>query len=236
MWLFLLDSCDHAGIWKVNIRLAKFATGLNFPETVPDAFRDRIFASGSDYWFIPKFLTFQYGKSLNKGAAVKSAVREVVEMGFSEVALSVLGNCFIRVSKGLGRCSVTPTATATAKATAMATAKATAKDVMLRFRKPTPVEVKAYALSIGFRLDGEKFCAHYESNGWKVGRNPMKNWQAAVVTWKKSADHSAMIIAPKARPEDPSPEDLPTPEDLAAGKHAAGLIRDLAKQKAMPHV
>jgi len=28
--------------------------------------------------------------------------------------------------------------------------------------------------------------AHYQSNGWKVGRNPMKDWKGAVRTWEKS--------------------------------------------------
>ena len=29
----------------------------------------------------------------------------------------------------------------------------------------------------------EKFLAHYESVGWKVGKNPMKDWRACVRTW-----------------------------------------------------
>lgn len=54
-----------------------------------------------------------------------------------------------------------------------------------RFKPPTPAEVTAYARSINFNLDGEEFCAFYESKGWLVGRTPMVNWKAAVVTWKK---------------------------------------------------
>lgn len=103
-----------------------------------------------------------------------------------------------------------------------------------QFIKPTPQEVTAYALTINFRLDGEKFCAHYASNGWKVGRNPMKDWKAAVVTWKKSADRSAIIVPPPPKPKDPGPEDLPTAEELEAGKRTAGLVRQLAEQKVFP--
>jgi hypothetical protein len=29
------------------------------------------------------------------------------------------------------------------------------------------------------------FISHYESNGWKVGKNPMKDWKAAVRTWQQ---------------------------------------------------
>lgn len=52
------------------------------------------------------------------------------------------------------------------------------------FCKPSALEVSTYAKTIGFELDGQKFCDHYESNGWKVGRNPMRSWEAAVRTWK----------------------------------------------------
>lgn len=34
--------------------------------------------------------------------------------------------------------------------------------------------------------EADKFFNYYESNGWRVGRNPMKNWQAAVRNWVKN--------------------------------------------------
>ena len=54
-----------------------------------------------------------------------------------------------------------------------------------KFVPPTPAEVEAYGREIDFAIDGEAFCAFYESKGWKVGNTPMKKWQGAVVTWKK---------------------------------------------------
>ena len=57
---------------------------------------------------------------------------------------------------------------------------------ILRMKKPTLRELREYAQSVGFdEFDAEEFLAHYESNGWMVGRVPMRSWQAAVVTWKK---------------------------------------------------
>ena len=53
-----------------------------------------------------------------------------------------------------------------------------------KFVKPTPEEVAEYASTIGFNLDGNLFCDHYISNGWKVGKTSMKSWKAAVRTWK----------------------------------------------------
>jgi len=54
-----------------------------------------------------------------------------------------------------------------------------------RFQKPTASEVTEYAETIGFALDGEAFVDFYESKGWRIGTAPMKNWQAAVRTWKR---------------------------------------------------
>ncbi len=54
-----------------------------------------------------------------------------------------------------------------------------------RFSKPTPEEVTAFATSIGFELDGHNFVDHYESKGWLIGKSPMKDWHAAVRTWKR---------------------------------------------------
>ncbi len=52
-----------------------------------------------------------------------------------------------------------------------------------RFTKPTLEEVKAYIDEKGYSVDAERFINYYESNGWKVGRNPMKDWQATVRNW-----------------------------------------------------
>ena len=55
------------------------------------------------------------------------------------------------------------------------------------FTKPTPQEVSDYAKGIGFDLDGERFCDYYQARGWELKRGqPMKDWMAAVRTWKKN--------------------------------------------------
>jgi len=55
-----------------------------------------------------------------------------------------------------------------------------------RFEKPTLSELKTYMLEIGMADVSEKWFDYYESNGWLVGKNKMKNWKAAVRTWKNN--------------------------------------------------
>ena len=52
-----------------------------------------------------------------------------------------------------------------------------------RFSPPTVDEVKAYCTEKGYTLDADRFVDYYTANGWKVGKNPMKDWKAAVRTW-----------------------------------------------------
>lgn len=55
-----------------------------------------------------------------------------------------------------------------------------------RFTPPTVEEVEAYCFERNNRVDAEKFVDYYNSNGWRVGRNPMKDWKAAVRTWERN--------------------------------------------------
>lgn len=55
-----------------------------------------------------------------------------------------------------------------------------------QFKKPTRSELIAYAEKRGFEnFDPDAFIDHYESNGWRVGRNPMKSWPHTVSKWNR---------------------------------------------------
>ena len=54
-----------------------------------------------------------------------------------------------------------------------------------KFKKPTLEELKAYIAENRYTFSAEAFMDYYESNGWKVGRNPMKSWQATCRTWQR---------------------------------------------------
>ena len=58
-----------------------------------------------------------------------------------------------------------------------------------RFTPPTLDEVRAYCLERGGRVSAEKWYDYYTANGWKVGKNPMKDWKAAVRNWERTEKH-----------------------------------------------
>lgn len=59
------------------------------------------------------------------------------------------------------------------------------KKSLPNFTPPTLHEIEEYAKLKGLRIDIEAFWNFYESNGWMVGKNPMKSWQSALVNWLK---------------------------------------------------
>lgn len=52
-----------------------------------------------------------------------------------------------------------------------------------RFTPPTVDEVRVYCTEKGYAVDSNRFVDYYTSNGWKVGKNSMKDWKAAVRSW-----------------------------------------------------
>lgn len=53
-----------------------------------------------------------------------------------------------------------------------------------RFTKPTVAEIREYCRERGNGVDPQRFFDFYEAKGWRVGNQPMKDWQAAVRTWE----------------------------------------------------
>lgn len=68
-----------------------------------------------------------------------------------------------------------------------------------RFTKPTLAEVQAYCTERNNNVDAEHFYDYYEANGWKVGKNSMKDWKASVRTWERNG-YSEQKATPSQKP------------------------------------
>ena len=96
-----------------------------------------------------------------------------------------------------------------------------------RFTPPTVDDVRAYCSEHGYSVDADRFVAYYESNGWRVGRNPMKDWRAAVRTWTRNgySRGGGVTSGANSKPDEDlfagfSPEDIAEIERLANdGEH-----------------
>lgn len=90
-----------------------------------------------------------------------------------------------------------------------------------RFQKPTVEEIASYCSERGSLVDAQSFFNFYESKGWMVGKNAMKDWKAAVRTWEQRED-----FRPNRQPQGSrQPADVGRSID-AARDEALRLIRE----------
>ena len=80
LWLYILDECDHAGIWQVDFEIAEIKIGETlYPKVAIEQFGEKIkiFDNG-EKWFVPEFIEFQYG-TLNPGNRAHLSVINLLE-------------------------------------------------------------------------------------------------------------------------------------------------------------
>lgn len=181
LWFYILDDCNHAGIWEVDIEVASIRVGFDLShDNLPSSFGEKVISfDNGDKWFIPDFIDFQYGE-LNPNSNVHKSVITLLEKYNLEG--------YLKGSQG-----VQSTLNNKDKDKDIVKAKAKVK----RFVKPTIEEVADYCNERNNSVDAEKFYDYYSSNGWKVGKNAMKDWKASVRTWEKNNTQEQKTSQPK---------------------------------------
>ncbi len=176
LWIYLITKCDHAGIIEINERLIEFQTGIKSFKTTGAELGSRLYFVRESYYFIPKYIDFQYPNFPNSRVRQQeSAIKILVKYGLFDESKETfnkdIANPSVTVMKGLdGKKEAKP-----------------AKDAKTKvFKKPTLEEVAAYCKERTNEVDPEGWVNFYTSNGWKVGKNPMKDWKASVRTWERN--------------------------------------------------
>lgn len=124
----------------------------------------------------------------------KVSLRQIyADLGFSKrqyhMGLEVLKGASIATSKGSAKtasitiCDIANKRTSKIPKTCSI---ATPKTYTKKFIPPTDEEVAAYVAEKGYHFNPAQFVPHYQSKGWKVGNQPMKDWRAACRTWENS--------------------------------------------------
>lgn len=181
LWVYLFCDCDNAGIWEVDIEAAELFTGQKYSiDEAKKAFDGKIyFFNNETKVFIPDFIVFQYGNELNEK---NSAHRSVIEKLTKYQLLTIL-NEWNR--EGTLKPLSNPQLGGMDKDKEAGKIKVTVTKGK-NFVKPTLEEVTQYCKERNNQVDPQQWIDHYTANGWKVGKNPMKDWKAAVRTWEKN--------------------------------------------------
>ena len=108
-----------------------------------------------------------------------AAVPEVPEVATTDVAAEA-----VEVAAEAQPASIIPAAEAVPAAEAKPQPAARRRTPPMQ--RPTVWEVENFCRTQGLTLvDAQRFVDYYEANGWKVGRNPMRSWQAAARNWQR---------------------------------------------------
>lgn len=175
-FIYYITNCDHAGILKLNKKLFEFQTSIKDIEKVIKEMGNKLILIKDSVFFMPGYLKFQYPDF------PKSKVKQ------QEGALKILDNhgitleivkSYLTVPKELEYSYVNDNDNVSDNVKNNKEGKK---------NKPTLEECKIYCLERNNGVDPDKFFNYYESNGWKVGKNPMKDWKAAIRTWEKNTD------------------------------------------------
>ncbi len=179
LWIYLITKCDHAGIIEANEKLIEFQTGIESFQNVGKELGRRLFFIYENYYFIPKYIEFQYPSFPNSRVRQQeSAIKILAKFGlFDEKAETFIKHDAIpkvTLNKELDNTPKKPAKVEKAGPKTKA------------FEKPTLEEVAAYCTERSNEVDAEGWVNFYTSNGWKVGKNPMKDWKASVRTWERN--------------------------------------------------
>ncbi len=81
-WFFILDRCDHAGVWDIDLDSAKHFTGASFDmEGILSYFQGKIMQADNDHLVIIPFTSFQYGSVQFGSKCAKSAHKRLCSLG-----------------------------------------------------------------------------------------------------------------------------------------------------------
>lgn len=76
LWFYILDDCNHAGIWEVDMEVASLRIGEEINEKKAiEKFGDRVQIISKTKWFLPDFIFFQYGELNDKNRLHMSVIQ-----------------------------------------------------------------------------------------------------------------------------------------------------------------
>jgi hypothetical protein len=206
-WWYLISQCDHAGFFDPDIDIMSIFVGEELDEKeLMETFSSRIEYLDNGKWFIPKFIQFQYKVShpdeLNLNNRVHKSVYERIEK------YSSFFRPIDEASKGHARPMLDPSK-GHARVMLGAKDKDKDKDKVFNtkikqikrkvFKIPNENEVVKYCKERGNSVNAKRFISFYESKGWMVGKNKMKDWEAAVRSWEQAEQNNNSSIKGSSR-------------------------------------
>jgi hypothetical protein len=164
-WFYLLDNCDHAGIYDADIESASFHIGIEYDrDEILETFNRKIVPFKKDKWFIPKFVEYQYGELNENNRAHLSVINILTKY-------NLLGS-----NKGLPSSSEADKDKDKSKSKVKSKVKSKG-DQILELKDNLDVLQKQFP-EVYVKLEYDKFVDYLEAKGktYKNYNSGFKNW------------------------------------------------------------
>jgi hypothetical protein len=164
--LWILDNCDNAGVIDIDLDLASFQIGYQYPMDTLSIFGERIEKLPCGKLFVAKFISFQFGE-LSRDCKAHNPI-------FASLEKHNL--------KGYGKGMYTLLHRVQEKEKDQEKEKEKESN---RFRRPGLDEVKLTCAKCGLPdSDAEWFWNKCEGNGWTNGGKPIRSYSHTIAAWK----------------------------------------------------
>lgn len=91
-WLYICDSCDHAGFWVVDFETAEYYIGCKLDrKELEEILKEHIKIVSSERWFIKDFIEFQY-TSLKDKSRLHNSIIELLKKYRIPLSIPFLGD------------------------------------------------------------------------------------------------------------------------------------------------
>ena len=179
-WDYICCHADNAGLWKIDWDLVSFKIGESVDLSVLDEInrgKERIKIHDDEYLMIFGFIPYQIGVlNSDKLTNLQKNCKSLLEKHITEKKIDgsyVLGTSSVPVpmrykykDKGKGK----------------SLRVANINTNIYISMPPNKNELWDFCQNNG--VDPETFYNYYQAKGWMLGRNKMKDWKAAVISWK----------------------------------------------------
>lgn len=221
LWSYLCDTCCPAGTFDLDWELASFVVGETVVEDDLKFFQGRIVKLPNSRRLIIKFISFQYG-TLSEDCRAHGTVFKAISQNLIPYPYPIdrVGDTLKDKDQDQDQDKEKPI------------------PIKKCFLKPEMPELSLQGQKIGLpTTEIDKFFNYYESNGWRVGKNPMKSWKSAMQNWKINYEQRTHDQAYRQNPRNSHIITGPTDYASAArrklqreqGEEKAGVVQQVAE-------
>ena len=194
-WLYILGTCNRAGMWDVDEDMVQFRLRIDPPIDLADFLKTMdgkiVEIDGGEKWYIVDYIRVQYGELKMNYNGHADVIKLIYQYKLHE-QFEVLPKTWLSPQdkdkdKEQNNNSINSNSNSNNSNTNSTISKKRNYKKGTIFKVPLEKEIEEYMKEIKF-IDSAtmatKFFNHYEMKGWMVGRTKMKDWKAAVRYWK----------------------------------------------------